>query len=105
MPWAPVLVAGMAHAQVSGDTIADVQVQGLRRVDRAAALAGTKLIKGARFDSTVATHDLRAVWGTGFFKDVQLFRDDGPEGIVLTYVVVEKPSIKTVKYAGRDALS
>jgi outer membrane protein insertion porin family len=105
LPWAALGVSGAAYAQASAETIAEVQVQGLRRVDKAAALAGTKLVKGAHFDATVATHDLRAVWGTGFFKDVKLLRDANAEGVVLIYVVAEKPSIKAVKYAGRDALS
>lgn len=92
------------HAEGT-ETIVDVQVEGLKRVDKEAALSAVKSAKGTPFDPTVATQDLRAVWGTGFFRDVRLEKEAVEGGVRLVFVVAEKPSIKAVKYVGRDALS
>ena len=92
-------------AVAAAETVVDVQVEGLRRVDKEAALATVKLVKNSQFETAAATADLHAMWKTGFFRDVRLERDTTPEGVRLIYVVVEKPSIKNVKFVGRDALS
>ena len=86
-------------------TVLDIRVDGLQRVDKEAALAHTKLIRGQAFDVPLATEDLRAVWATGFFRDVRIDREDIAGGVRLIYTVREKPSIREVAYVGRDALS
>lgn len=112
MPWLTQWLCGalslalwVLPAVAAAETVIDVQVEGLRRVDKEAALATVKLTKNAQFDSVAATADLHAIWKTGFFRDVRLERETTPEGVRLVYVVVEKPSIKSVQFVGRDALS
>jgi outer membrane protein insertion porin family len=82
-----------------------VRIEGLRRVDREAALVGTKLRQGKHFDAAAAAADLHALWRTGFFRDVSLLQEAKAGGVELTFVVEEKPSIKAIAYTGLDAVS
>ncbi|RYF02868.1 MAG: outer membrane protein assembly factor BamA, partial [Deltaproteobacteria bacterium] len=105
---APVPASQRPAAPATGDThntIADVRVEGLRRVDAEAALAGLKLQRGKTFDAAVATDDLRRMWATGFFRDVALFKEATAGGLQLIYTVVEKPYVRHVRLEGLDALS
>ena len=87
------------------ERVVEVRALGLRRVDMEAALAGTQLQRGRVFDPAMATQDLRRVWRSGFFRDVRLERQTEAAGLVLIYTLVEKPAIRTIRYAGLDALS
>ena len=89
----------------AGPALDDVQVEGLRRLDRAAALAGVKLAPGRRATPAQVDHDLREIWRTNFFTDVQaVLRRDG-ERTTLVWRVQEKPSIRHIEFVGRDQLS
>ncbi len=97
-----VLLAGAAPAHADADRIATIEVRGLRRVDREAALAGTRLQPKQHFDADAASRDLRAVWDSGFFRDVRLSRQRRGDGLRLVYDVVEKPAIAAVQISGND---
>jgi outer membrane protein insertion porin family len=106
--------ASVVHAQTAdaaplasapSSKITDVDIEGLRRVDAEAALSGLKLTRGALFDASVATEDLRRVWATGFFKDVKLEQEYSAAGLRLIYSVIEKPYVRRVTLLGLDALS
>ncbi len=85
--------------------VVEIHVEGLRRVEREAALAGIKSKEGAPYDADLLTSDLRAVWQTGFFRDVRIEREAVPGGWRIIFVLAEKPSVREVKYEGNDDLS
>ncbi len=84
--------------------IVDVSVEGVRRVDPEAVLAVVKSRAGAALDPTVVTTDLRAIWGTTFFRDVRAETEPATGGVRLVFVVVERPAVQEVKYVGLDDL-
>lgn len=85
--------------------VQEVRVEGLRRVDREAALAGIKTKVGEPLLPEVTTEDLHRVWDSGFFRDVRVEAEPVKDGWALIFVVAEKPSIREVRYVGRDDLS
>ncbi len=89
----------------ANDLVHEIVVEGLRRVERDAALAKTATKVGAPLDETTLSDDLRQVWATDLFRDVRVEKQAGPDGWTVVFVVVEKPSIREVKYEGRDDLS
>ena len=46
--------------------------------------------------------DLRDIYKMGFFKDVSMDVSDGPAGKVITFIVVEKPSVGKIVFEGND---
>lgn len=90
----------------AAEKIGAITFEGLRRVDEDAIKRLLKLRNGNAIDPALATEDLRALWDTGFFRDVRIERERAADGtITLIYVLQEKPTIREVSYVGRDALS
>jgi outer membrane protein insertion porin family len=87
------------------DLVTEIQVDGLRRVEREAALAGTKTKVGQPLDPAVLTQDLHAVWQTGFFRDVRIETEKVKGGYKVYFIVLERPSIRDVKFVGRGDIS
>ncbi len=59
---------------------------------------------GQALDPAVVTQDLRAIWGRGFFRDVRAETEPAPGGVRLVFVVIERPSIREVKFEGLNDL-
>ena len=98
-------VAAAPNAKVLGEPIVDIRVEGLRRVEPEAALSKSQLKAGEAYDEAKLTTALRQVWETELFRDVRVEREHVEGGWRIIFVVAEKPSIKEVKYEGRDDLS
>jgi outer membrane protein insertion porin family len=46
--------------------------------------------------------DLRRLWSLGFFEDVRVEGELTPRGVLLTYVVTERPTIRKIVVEGND---
>ncbi len=44
--------------------------------------------------------DVRSLYATGFFYNIQVVADDTPEGVILTYKVQGKPRLTEIKFQG-----
>ncbi len=103
----PAVAAAQATASSAPTTpvVRAIEVEGLRRVDREAALVGIAAKLGQPLGPTTATHDVRALWQTGFFRDVQLRQQAQGDGVRLIFLVAEKPAVRAVHLCGYNALS
>ena len=91
--------------QISGVTqIESIQVTGNRRIESDAILAVIESRKGERFDQDKLDDDLRAIFRMGYFKDVSIESEDGAKGKVVTFKVVEKPSIGQISFDGNKKI-
>lgn len=77
-------------------TIQDIRVEGLQRISAGTVFNYLPLQVGDRFDEQRSAQAVRALFKTGFFKDVRLERD----GQVLVVVVDERPSIAEINISG-----
>ncbi len=88
--------------------IAEVRVEGNRRVDTEAILSGIETRAGAVLSRDVIRRDLARIYGLGYFDDVEV-RLLSPEeaqaaGPVLVFVVREKPTIRKIEYEGNEEI-
>ncbi|MFH1467148.1 MAG: outer membrane protein assembly factor BamA [Pseudomonadota bacterium] len=97
--------AGDPPAPAEG-TIASVVVTGNRRVEEAALRARIALRPGQRLDELAVRRDLREVFASGLVDDVRVDVSPGPdgEGVVVTFVVVEKPAVRAVNLKGNKKI-
>ncbi len=79
-----------------------VHVTGNRRIEKAAILAVVGTQAGDRLDLDKLDKDLRDIYRMGFFNDVTMDVSDGPAGKVITFNVVEKPSVGKIVFVGND---
>jgi len=90
----------IAHA-IGSFTIEDIRIEGLQRVAPGTVFNYLPVKVGDDFDQRVATESIRALFKTGFFKDVRLEQD----GDTLVIFVEERPSIASVKITGNKDIS
>ena len=101
MIWAAVsavLAVPAAHAQVdtSEFTVGDIRIEGLQRISEGTVFNYLPVNIGDRLDQRRVEESLRALYATGFFRDVELRRDGG----TLIIAVAERPSIETFTITG-----
>src|SRR5262245_25036348 len=100
------LLALFAAARVHADamepfTVTGIRVEGLQRITEGTLLNNLPVNIGDTLDAQHVREALRAVNATGFFRDVELRREDPG---VLIVVVQERPSIREFKIAGNKEL-
>ncbi len=89
---------------LSREIIAAVQVKGNVRMDEEAILSVVKLRPGDLFDPKLLREDLKNIFKLGYFDDVRADLEETPEGLVITYIVREKPVVKRIVYEGNKAI-
>jgi outer membrane protein insertion porin family len=82
-----------------------INFRGARRVrqDTLQALIFSK--KGDRFDEDSLHRDFVALWNSQRFDDLRIEREPGKEGWIITFIVVERPVVRTIKYEGNKSVS
>ena len=93
----------VSHA-VKGDeefVVRDIQVKGLQRISLGTVYNYLPVNVGEKFSLDNVAPAIKALFKTGFFKDVSLERD----GSTLVVNVVERPSIAKIVFEGNKDLS
>ncbi len=83
-------------AQASSFIVEDIQVRGLQRISAGTVYNYLPVNIGERFAEEKQADAVRALFNTGFFKDITLEREGG----VLVINVVERPSVAKVVIEG-----
>ena len=98
------VTAGQAHA-VEPFVVKDIRVEGVQRVEPGTVFGYLPVKVGETFTDDKGAESIRALYNTGFFKDVQI----RSEGNVLVVRVEERPAISQLEFIGfkefdKDAL-
>jgi len=91
------IVAAAAHAAADDEfTVGDIKIEGLQRISEGTVYNYLPVNIGDKLDTIRVQEALRALYGTGFFRDVEFRRD----GATLVVVVLERPSIESFDIKG-----
>jgi outer membrane protein insertion porin family len=102
---AAMLLPSHAMAQVAGGrpsnpeaefTVGDIRIEGLQRISEGTVYNYLPINIGDRLDDRRIAEALRAMYQTGFFRDVEIRRDGG----TLVVAVLERPSIESFEIKG-----
>ncbi|MFH1026784.1 MAG: outer membrane protein assembly factor BamA, partial [Pseudomonadota bacterium] len=96
---------GVTNARAEGEKIVEVQVKGNRRIESAAILNVLKVHAGDTLYNDKTDADIRAIYKLGHFQDVQAVLEQTDKGNVLTYTVLEKPIVRSIKFEGNKELT
>jgi outer membrane protein insertion porin family len=80
--------------------VKEIGVQGNRRVQEAVILGRVSAKIGSPFVANRTAEDIRGIFSLGFFDDVQVKVEDFEGGVKLTYMVVERPFVRDIVFAG-----
>jgi len=94
---AAVLAFCSGHAlAVAPFVVKDIRVEGIQRTEAGTVFSYLPVRVGETFDDDKGTAAIKALYATGFFKDVRLEEEKG----VLVVLVEERPAINTVDFTG-----
>jgi len=85
-----------ALAQPGDFVVGDIKVEGLQRISEGTVYNYLPVNIGDRLDTRRQQEAIRALFATGFFRDIELRRD----GNTLVVVVLERPSIESFTIEG-----
>ncbi|MCK6517038.1 hypothetical protein L6R46_18500 [Myxococcota bacterium] len=104
------LAPGLASAQdpsaLAEGRVVAVRVEGNRRVEEAAVLALVQLREGDTLAAWKIQRDIKAIFRSGFFDDIQVDISDADTsgGKIVTFVVDEKPAVREVQISGNKKI-
>jgi outer membrane protein insertion porin family len=78
--------------------VSDIRIEGLEKIPQGTLLNYLPVIQGDPLDDKQVVFAIKELYKTGFFADVQLFRD----GDVLVVRVKERPSITEITFDGNS---
>ncbi|HSY21119.1 MAG TPA: outer membrane protein assembly factor BamA [Polyangiaceae bacterium] len=90
--------------QAEGLPIATLEVVGNRRVAREDVLGYTHEKPGHLFKVANLSADVHSLWDSGFFEDIQVDLVTHDRGVVLRFIVRERPNIKDIQYEGNSEI-
>src|SRR6478735_10924164 len=82
-----------------------IEVLGNSRVTAADVLTYVRERVGQPFKPETLTQDVRELWNSGFFDDIEVDLNRHDEGVELRFVVRERPSIASITFEGNDEIS
>ena len=97
-----VLLCAVVRGAAAADAfvVKDIRLEGLQRITAGTVFNYIPIKVGDTVDSTRTAGAVRALFKTGFFRDVRLERD----GETLVVTVVERPSIGSIEFTGNEDL-
>src|SRR5690606_14494854 len=112
-----IILAAFAHTVKAQSTIQDlgprknifkideIEVRGLKKVEREAVLEKISARKGMTLDNYLLKRDLEKIYGMRFFETVEAHQEKKGKRDILVFKVKEKPIITKITYRGNDELS
>jgi len=80
--------------------VSDIKVKGLQRISAGSIFSYLPVKVGDSFDTDESSEVIRALYKTGFFKNIEL----STEGSAIVIDVVEYPSISQIEFAGNKLI-
>jgi outer membrane protein insertion porin family len=100
----PLTLAPTVAEQARGQLIARIDVGGNRRVSKDDFLTYLRERVGQPFTPEGLTRDVRELWDSGFFDDIEVDLDHTDQGVALRFIVRERPNIKSVIFEGNEEI-
>ena len=92
-------------AQDAIPLVNSIAIRGHKRIELQAIEGRLTLKVNDRFTADALRDQVKILYGTGYFEDVQVETDPGPGGVAVTFVVREKPFITEIVFDGNEELS
>lgn len=89
-----------ACGQDTSDLVVEVKVRGNDRMSTNAILANVKTRAGHTYDDAIIRADERRLLDTGRFVSVSVEKTQTDRGVIVTFVVVERPAISRIVLKG-----
>jgi outer membrane protein insertion porin family len=96
---------GDVLAQFAGPKVKTIEIRGNKRIELPAIAGRLTLKAGDPYTPETVRGQVKILYDTGFFEDVQVETESVEGGTTVAFVVREKPFITEIVYDGNDNLS
>jgi outer membrane protein insertion porin family len=90
--------------RLKGKKIVEVRFRGNRRVESEAVALEISSAVNKTVDVDRIGSDIRKIWALGYFEDVQVESEETPAGVILTFVLRERPTIRKIIVEGNNKI-
>jgi outer membrane protein insertion porin family len=101
----PPPTSGGETQPVGTELVADVRIQGNETVSSNKVYTYLRTRKDRVFDPEVVQADKRRLAATGMFRDVRIYTQRSAAGVVVTFEVFERPTIRHIRFIGNRGFS
>jgi outer membrane protein insertion porin family len=88
-----------------GKKVVQIDLQGLKRIEKDAVLAKLVTKVGATVSADHIRSDIQALFGMGYFDDIEVQADAADGGTRLIYTLRERPVISKIAFEGNERIS
>jgi outer membrane protein insertion porin family len=86
------------------ERVAKIEITGNERVDTAVISNNIKTKEGDAYNLDKLREDMKNIYKTGFFSDVQIDVKDTDRGKAVTFVVIERPPVRDILMTGNKKI-
>ena len=94
-----IILTPARHAQAASFVVDDIRVEGIQRVSAGTVFNYLPVKVGQQFSESRYAETIRALFKSGFFKDIKLER----QGNILIVSVQERPAVASIDFSGNKA--
>jgi outer membrane protein insertion porin family len=96
--------SGAQQAGVAEKRVIEIRIKGNYAISTATILNRLKVKPGDVFQEAAVNKELKRLYAMGYFSDVFVETEELPEGVVITFTVVEKPVIENIEFKGNQRI-
>lgn len=85
--------------------VAAVKIVGNDSIPESKVRSYMKTLVGRNYNPDIVERDVRTLVSSGLFHNAKTYLQETPEGVVVTFQVFERPTIRYVKFIGNEDLS
>ncbi|MFT5432964.1 MAG: outer membrane protein insertion porin family [Myxococcota bacterium] len=93
-----------AFGQEKAPKVVSIEVEGLLRIPEESVRAKLQTRVGARLSRAIVSDDIERIYQMGAFKDIRVAERGTDDGVIIRYIVVERPTLARIQYQGHDEL-
>ncbi len=85
-------------------TIAKIDITGNESIDKGFIMNAIKTKENSPYDIEKLREDMKSIYRTGFFSDVQIDEKDSDKGKIITFVVIERAPVRAIYISGNKQI-
>jgi outer membrane protein insertion porin family len=98
--------SGVWAAPSSNSIISEIEVRGLKRIEKEAILNKIKSKVNQASTADRAREDIQSIFSLGYFDDIEVLEESTVSGKVkIIYVVKERPAVSKIEFDGNENIS
>src|SRR5208282_1873005 len=100
----PIRIPPTEAEKAEGTAIASIEISGNRRIANEDVMIYLREKVGQLFRMESVSSDVRALWDSGSFDDVEVDLERKDAGVTLRFLVRERPNIRAIEFSGNEEL-